>query len=37
MYDWIANNKEPEKLILTSGSLALRDDYQKVRKDLGIE
>jgi L-arabinose transport system substrate-binding protein len=37
MYDWIANSKEPPKLTLTSGSLALRDDYQKVRKDLGIE
>lgn len=37
MYDWIANDKEPEKLTLTSGSLALRDDYEKVRKDLGIE
>ncbi len=37
MYGWIADNKEPEKLILTSGSLAKRDDYQKVRKDLGLE
>jgi L-arabinose transport system substrate-binding protein len=37
MYDWIANSKEPPKLTLTSGSLALRGDYQKVRKDLGIE
>jgi L-arabinose transport system substrate-binding protein len=37
MYDWIADSKEPPKLTLTSGSLALRGDYQKVRKDLGIE
>lgn len=37
MYEWIANGKEPEKLILTSGSLALRDNYEQVRKDLGIE
>jgi len=37
MYDWVANNKEPPKLTLTSGSLALRGDYEKVRKDLGIE
>jgi len=37
MYDWIANNKEPAKLTLTAGALAKRDDYQKVRKDLGIE
>jgi len=37
MYEWIANGKEPEKLILTSGSLALRDNYEQVRKELGIE
>ncbi|GAB2207339.1 arabinose ABC transporter substrate-binding protein [Roseibium sp. ROS1] len=37
MYEWIANNKAPEPLILTSGSLALRDTYVDVRKDLGIE
>lgn len=37
MYEWIANNKEPEKLILTAGALAKRDDYQKVRQELGIE
>ena len=37
MYEWIADGKEPEKLILTSGALALRDNYQDVRKDLGIE
>ena len=37
MYDWVANGKQPEKLILTSGALATRGDYDKVRKDLGIE
>jgi L-arabinose transport system substrate-binding protein len=37
MYDWIANDKEPEKVTLTSGSLAVRGDYDKVRKELGIE
>ncbi|WP_062225886.1 arabinose ABC transporter substrate-binding protein [Aureimonas frigidaquae] len=37
MYEWIANGKEPEKLILTSGQLATRGDYEAVRKDLGIQ
>lgn len=37
MYEWIANGKEPEKLTLTAGALALRDTYEAVRKDLGIE
>lgn len=37
MYEWIANGKEPEKLTLTAGALALRSDYEAVRKDLGIE
>ena len=37
MYEWVANGKEPEKLILTSGQLALRDNYAEVRKQLGIE
>lgn len=37
MYNWIANGQEPPKLTLTSGALAEREDYQKVRKDLGIE
>lgn len=37
MYDWVANNKEPAKLTLTAGQLALRDNYETVRKDLGIE
>jgi L-arabinose transport system substrate-binding protein len=37
MYDWIETGKKPEKLILTSGALANRENYQAVRKDMGIE
>lgn len=37
MYDWIANDKAPAALTLTAGQLALRDNYEAVRKDLGIE
>lgn len=37
MYEWIANGTEPEKLTLTSGSLAKRDDYKQVLVDLGIQ
>lgn len=37
MFEWIANDKEPEKLILTAGQVALRDNYEAVRADLGIE
>ncbi|MBO6538369.1 MAG: arabinose ABC transporter substrate-binding protein [Rhizobiaceae bacterium] len=37
MYEWIVNDKEPEKLILTAGALAKRDTYEQVRADLGIE
>ncbi len=37
MYEWVANGTEPEKLILTSGSLAKRDDYPKVLEELGIQ
>lgn len=37
MYEWIANDKEPPMLTLTSGSLALRDNYEAVRKELGVE
>lgn len=37
MYEWVANGKEPEKLTLTAGQIALRDNYEAVRKDLGIE
>ncbi|HEV7285978.1 MAG TPA: arabinose ABC transporter substrate-binding protein, partial [Kaistia sp.] len=37
MYDWIANDRAPPALTLTAGQLALRDNYEAVRKDLGIE
>jgi L-arabinose transport system substrate-binding protein len=37
MYNWVTSNKEPEKLILTSGKLATRDSYQAVRKELGLQ
>lgn len=37
MYEWVANDKAPEKLILTAGQVALRDTYEAVRKDLGVE
>jgi L-arabinose transport system substrate-binding protein len=37
MYEWIANDKAPPALTLTAGQLALRDNYEAVRKDLGIE
>ena len=37
MYDWIANDKAPPALTLTAGQLALRDNYEAVRKELGIE
>ncbi len=37
MYEWVSNGKEPEKLTLTAGALAMRSDYEAVRKDLGIE
>jgi L-arabinose transport system substrate-binding protein len=37
MYNWVTANKEPEKLILTSGQLATRETYKAVRKELGLE
>lgn len=37
MYNWVTANKEPEKLILTSGKLATRESYQAVRKELGLQ
>lgn len=36
MYNWIADDQEPEMLILTSGTLATRSDYNQVLTDLGI-
>lgn len=37
MYEWVVNDKAPEPLILTSGALAKRDNFEEVRKELGIE
>lgn len=36
MYEWVANGVEPEKLTLTAGALARRDDYKQVLVDLGV-
>lgn len=36
MYEWLVNDVAPEPLILTSGVLATRDNYEEVRADLGI-
>ncbi|PNH99040.1 arabinose ABC transporter substrate-binding protein [Vibrio diazotrophicus] len=36
MYNWVANGIQPEKLVYTSGYLATRDNYEAVRKDLGL-
>jgi len=37
LYDWVVNKKAPPALVQTAGVLAKRDDYQAVRKSLGIE
>lgn len=37
MYNWIANNQEPPKLIYTSGQLAKRQNYREVQKDMGLD
>lgn len=37
MYEWIANEVEPEKLIHTSGALATAKNYKEVRKTMGLE
>ncbi len=37
MYEWIANDSEPEKLIHTAGALATAENYINVRKDMGLE
>ncbi|WP_236610675.1 substrate-binding domain-containing protein [Verminephrobacter aporrectodeae] len=37
MYEWIKSGKEPEKLILTAGSLMTRDNAAAVRKEMGVE
>ncbi|WED25480.1 arabinose ABC transporter substrate-binding protein [Vibrio sp. DW001] len=36
MYNWVANGVEPEKLVYTSGYLATRDNFEEVRKELGL-
>ena len=36
MYNWIANDQEPPKLIYTSGQLATRQNYEQVQKDMGL-
>lgn len=37
MYNWIESGKKPEALTLTSGMLANRENFQAVRKDMGIQ
>lgn len=37
MYEWIVNDTPPEKLILTAGKLATRENYREVRTELGLE
>ena len=37
MYTWITEDAAPEPVILTSGALATRDDYEDVRASLGIK
>ncbi len=36
MYNWIAHDQTPELLILTSGELATRENYQSIRESLGL-
>ena len=36
VYAWVKDNKAPDALTLTSGSLATRTDYQAVRSSLGL-
>lgn len=37
MYSWVKDGKEPDKLILTAGVLAKRDNVKSVRQSLGLE
>jgi L-arabinose transport system substrate-binding protein len=37
MYEWIKNGKQPEKLILTSGFGATRENIKAMRKEAGLE
>ncbi|TCV96151.1 L-arabinose-binding protein [Luteibacter rhizovicinus] len=36
MYDWIASNKAPPMLTLTTGKLVTRDNAAEVRKEMGL-
>lgn len=36
VFDWITKGTEPAKVTQTAGQLAKRDDYMKVRADLGL-
>ncbi len=36
MFEWIKNGKEPEKLIQTSGAIALRSNLKEVRSSMGM-
>lgn len=37
MYEWVANDKVPEPLILTTGHLATRSNYSEVLKSLDVK
>ena len=37
MYNWVTEDKKPPMLTQTSGALATREDYQAVRKSVGLE
>ena len=37
VFDWITKGTEPAKVTQTAGQLAKRDDYTKVRADLGLK
>lgn len=36
MYEWVANGKEPDKVIWTSGTVIDKSNYEAVMKDLGL-
>ena len=37
VFDWVTKGTEPAKVTQTAGQLAKRDDYAKVRADLGLK
>ena len=37
VFDWVTKGTEPAKVTQTAGQLAKRDDYTKVRADLGLQ